>query len=117
MNASRSKSYGPTYCGSPFCGRGGGGAGRRLGPCLGGPGDAPPTFATVFEAPAGVRWDFEENRSRATLTTDELELHVERGEFHFEVRRRDGTHVIRSARDASGRSLAYRELNDAFALV
>ncbi len=79
--------------------------------------DERPTFATAFEAPRGVRWDFEENRSRATLTTDELELCVERDEFHFEVRRRDGTHVVRSARDVSGRSLAYQELNDAFALV
>src|SRR4051794_15055226 len=65
--------------------------------------DERPTFATVSDAPEGLRWDFEEKRARATLTTDELELCVERGEFHFEVRRRDGTHVVRSARDASGR--------------
>jgi alpha-glucosidase len=89
----------------------------RLAISRGGVWDERPTFATVFDPPTGVRWDFEVRRDRVTLGTDALELSVERDEFHFDVRRRDGTSVLRSARDARGRSLAYQELNDAFALV
>jgi alpha-glucosidase len=83
--------------------------------------DERPTFATVLEPSsppsADVRWEFEERRDHVTLATDALELSIERGEFHFDVRRADGSSVLQSARDAHGRSLAYLELNDAFALA
>jgi alpha-glucosidase len=79
--------------------------------------DERPTFATVFEPDGRVRWELEERSQRITLRTDELELRIERGEFHFDLRRTDGTSVLRSGRDARGGSLAYQELNDAFAVV
>ncbi|HTQ08340.1 MAG TPA: TIM-barrel domain-containing protein [Polyangiaceae bacterium] len=77
----------------------------------------PPTPATSYEAERDVPFDVVIRPAEIVLTTNELELRVERGEFHFDVTRRDGTSVLASARDALGRSLAYQALNDAFALV
>ncbi len=79
--------------------------------------EEPPTPATAYEPDPGVRPELVIHPAEIVLTTDELELRVERDELHFDVARRDGTSVLASARDALGRSLAYQELNDSFALV
>jgi alpha-glucosidase len=77
----------------------------------------PPTPSVVCEPDAAARCELTVRPADIVLRTDELELRVERDELHFAVTRRDGTTVVESARDALGRSLAYQELNDAFALV
>src|SRR5262245_30902871 len=77
----------------------------------------PPTPAVVAEPDAAARFELAVRPAELVLRTDELELRVEREALHFDVTRRDGTGVLESARDAFGGSLAYRELNDAFALV
>jgi alpha-glucosidase len=51
------------------------------------------------------------------LANAALRLRVGLAPFLIEVRRADGSLLLASAADASGRSLAYGELNDAFALV
>jgi alpha-glucosidase len=75
------------------------------------------TLATEYDPPLDVHHELSLLPAEIVLATDELALHVRRDELHFDVVRRDGTSVLASARDVPGRSLAYRELNDAFALV
>jgi alpha-glucosidase len=77
----------------------------------------PATPAVVGEPDLEARFELVVRPAELVLRTDELELRLERDELHFDVVRRDGTSVLASARDALGRSLAYQELNDAFALV
>jgi alpha-glucosidase len=76
-----------------------------------------PTFATAFELPPVVRFEFEERPDELLLRTDELTLTLDRRDFFLDVVRADGSLVLRSARDADGASLAYRALNDSFAVA
>jgi len=79
--------------------------------------DERPTFATAHEPLPDVPFELEERATEVTLATEALRLAVRRDELHFDVSRPDGTSVLASARDPHGRSLAYQELNDAFAVL
>jgi alpha-glucosidase len=79
--------------------------------------DERPTFGSAFVRPAPVPHDIQESPSVVVVETEALRLTVSRPELHLAAERSDGTPILESARDASGRSLAYVVLNDAFALA
>jgi alpha-glucosidase len=76
-----------------------------------------PTFAAAFTAPPPPEFELSERPSEVLLETSALRLWLARPELAIRAERTDGTLVFESARDANGRSLAYVELNDAFALA
>jgi alpha-glucosidase len=64
-----------------------------------------------------VSWELEEHPDSLVLRTEALRLELARDELCFDVTRSDGSLVLASARDAEGGSLAYRVLNDSFAVA
>jgi len=89
----------------------------RLSLSRGGRFDERPTFASAFALPAPIVHDVCASGSEILLETSALKLRVARPELAISAERSDGTPIFESARDASGRSLAYVVLNDAFALA
>jgi alpha-glucosidase len=79
--------------------------------------DERPTAAAAFALPPPVAFDVSESAAEVVLETPALRLRVERPELALSAERSDGTPIFESAREASGRSLAYVVLNDAFALA
>ncbi len=79
--------------------------------------DERPTFASALVLASPVEFDVRESPSAVVLETAALRLSISRPELHLAAERSDGTPIFESARDASGRSLAYVVLNDAFALA
>src|SRR5262249_48263987 len=59
-------------------------------------------------------FELEESATRITLTTAALELAIDKADFGLAARRRDGSLLFESTRDANGRAESIVRLNDEF---
>jgi alpha-glucosidase len=76
-----------------------------------------PTFATAFQRPARAEFELVTAGAETRLVTEQLELVVRGPELHFDISRRDGSAVLRSARDERGRTQGLLALNDSLVVT